>query len=280
MRRFLAALVAVLLLAPQASAQTAATPHPAPLPPPPAIAAQVGAASVETSYLLALYMAELANAGTPPSQSDIDEATRQYLTNGAAVTGVPGSGPASAYFQNGAAVMGIPSSGPGAAYFHNGAEVLAYPSPRAAGTVAPATQPGGETGPTAVGIMPAPEDAGALDAAEEAETGLTPVQVLPVGSGISPVPTAPAESPPNPATTAPSPAPSPAPSCAPCIASSPEVVRVTSALPAEPAPTCPPGPSQLTRLATALGGVLFGGLAVVLWTRPRPPPSKKRAAAK
>src|ERR1019366_9466210 len=98
--------VLVTLLAPLAFAQTAAGQAVRTVPTQPEIAAQ---ATFDTGYLLALYMAQLAAAGTPPSQADIDEATRQYLTNGAAVTSVP-------------------TSGPGAAYFHNGAEVMAFPT--------------------------------------------------------------------------------------------------------------------------------------------------------
>jgi hypothetical protein len=37
----------------------------------------------------------------------------------------------------------------------------------------------------------------------------------------------------------------------------------------ESAPQCAPGPSLLSRLAPAFGGLFFGGLAVALWTRPR-----------
>ena len=36
-----------------------------------------------------------------------------------------------------------------------------------------------------------------------------------------------------------------------------------------PAVDCPSGPSPLSRIATVLGGALLGGLAVVLWSRPR-----------
>src|SRR5271155_4494413 len=102
MRRTLAAgVVGLLLLARTAAAQTT-TPEPVSPATPPLQGEGVAAAqaSVQTSYLLALYMMALANAGTPPSPADIDEATRQYLTNGAAATGVPSSGPRAAYFTN------------------------------------------------------------------------------------------------------------------------------------------------------------------------------------
>ena len=128
MRRALSATVLVLLLAPDAAAQPVAAEQPARAVPMQAeIAAQ---AAFDTGYLLALYMTQLAAAGAPPSQADIDEAARQFLTNGAAVTGVPSTGPGAEYFRNGATVTGVPSSGPGAAYFHDGADVMAYPTPR------------------------------------------------------------------------------------------------------------------------------------------------------
>lgn len=129
MRRTLSAIVLVLLLAPDASAQPIAAGQ---LARTGAMQAEIAAqASFDTSYLLALYMTQLAAAGAPPSQADIDEAATQYLTNGAAVTGVPSTGPGAEYFRNGAAVTGVPSSGPGATYFHDGAAVMAYPTPRA-----------------------------------------------------------------------------------------------------------------------------------------------------
>ena len=130
MPRALAAILLVLLLAPEASAQVTSGQTAGMAPVQAEVAAQ---ASFDTSYLLALYMAKLAAAGKAPSQADVDEAARQYFTNGAAATSVPSSGPNAAYFQNGAAVTALPSSGPSAAYFHNGAEVMAYyPAPPAA----------------------------------------------------------------------------------------------------------------------------------------------------
>src|SRR6202035_537570 len=87
MRRTLPAIVVVLLFAPDAWAQPVAAEPPARTTPTQSeLAAQ---ASFDTSYVLALYMAQLAAAAAPPSQADIDEAAWQYFTNGAAVTGVP-----------------------------------------------------------------------------------------------------------------------------------------------------------------------------------------------
>src|ERR1700722_6552937 len=118
MRRTLTAIALVLFLAPDAFAQSVAAEQPAPTMP--TQAGMAVQASFDTSYLLALYMTQLAAAGAPPSQADIDAAARQYLTNGAAVTGVPGTGPDAEYFRNGAAVTAVPNSGPGAPYFHDG----------------------------------------------------------------------------------------------------------------------------------------------------------------
>jgi hypothetical protein len=47
-------------------------------------------------------------------------------------------------------------------------------------------------------------------------------------------------------------------------------VEAATARVAEPAPECPAGPSLLARIATALAGAILGGLAVALWSRPRP----------
>src|ERR1019366_10121808 len=65
MRRALAATVLVTLLAPQAFAQTAAGQAVRTVPTQPEIAAQ---ATFDTSYLLALYMVQLAAAGAAPPQ--------------------------------------------------------------------------------------------------------------------------------------------------------------------------------------------------------------------
>jgi hypothetical protein len=282
MRRHLAPTLLVLLLAPQALAQTTAPPQPPRPPTPAAIEAQVGAqASFEASYLLVLYMAALANAGNPPSPADVDEATRQYFTNGAAVTGVPASGPGAAYFQNGAEVTSIPSSGPGAAYFHSGAELLAYRSPWVAGSPVSTGPPGGEADAGTTASTSATEDAGEADAAENAETA--PAQAVPATEGTSAGPGMALEGPAttNAQTATPSPA---ATSCAPCLTSSREAARANPARAAEAATACPAGPSPFARVATALGGALCGALAVALWSRPRPPrrerAGKLRANAK
>jgi hypothetical protein len=50
----------------------------------------------------------------------------------------------------------------------------------------------------------------------------------------------------------------------------PKAVEAAPARVAEPAPECPAGPSLLARIATALAGAILGGLAVALWSRPRP----------
>jgi hypothetical protein len=270
MRRLLAALVLVLLLAPEASAQTDGEHELRNRPTQAEIAAQ---ASFPASYLLTLYMMQLASAGSPPSQSDIDEATRQYLTNGAAVTSVPNGGPGSDYFRNGAAVTGVPSSGPGAAYFQNGAEALAYYAPRGA---------------------PAEEATGEADAGHVAPTASASPEIE--DAGLQP-PTAAAES--APAVVAmPMPSSPACPTCAtfeqieaalaiansyqtpspPAVSSCADPVALVAisrpsetvpAAPTEPAVSCPSGPSPLSRIGTVLGGALLGGLAVVLWSRPR-----------
>src|ERR1700722_10847689 len=111
MRARFAAAGLVLLLARAASAQTLGTQPPrGTVQARSEVAAQAsfdtGAqATFDTSYLLALYMMQLQGAGTPPTQADIDEAARQYFTNGAVVTAVPTSGPGAAYYRDGASVM-------------------------------------------------------------------------------------------------------------------------------------------------------------------------------
>ena len=270
MRRLLAALVLVLLVAPEAWAQTSPENALRTLPTQAEIAAQ---ASLPTSYLLSLYMMQLASAGSPPSQSDIDEATRQYLTNGAAVTGVPTGGPGADYFRNGAQATAVPSSGPGAAYFQKGAEALAYYAPRA---------------------TPAEKPASEVVASHVASTASTSSEVEGEDAGVQPASTATASA------VAPvrSPSGSPCPTCATleqiqaalANASRPErspppaqtsnaqpatstgVSPPTETVPASvsgPAVNCPAVPSPLSRIATVLGGALLGGLAVILWSRPR-----------
>jgi hypothetical protein len=277
MRRALAAIVLVLLLAPEASAQVSAG-QPARIVP---VQAEIAAqATFDTSYLLALYMTQLAAAGTAPSQTDIDEAARQYFTNGAAMTSVPSSGPGAAYFQNGAAVTGVANSGPGAAYFHNGAEVMAYyPAPQ----VTPAPVATGEAGAGLVGSESYEQDAGVQratasteDAAPMGAAAVQPAPTSEVRAGASMWPTcSPLEieaamaiaSQFSTAASRPS-----ATSCTPSIASTsvapPAETAPTSAV--APAPNCPPGPSALSRIAPALAGAFFGGLGIALWLRPRP----------
>jgi hypothetical protein len=278
MGRILAALLLVMLLAPDASAQVSSGgPTGGPL----EVATQ---ASFDTGYLLAAYMAQLASAGTPPSQADIDEAARLYLTNGAAVTGVPGSGPGAAYFQNGAEVIGVPTTGPGAAYFQNGAEATAYPSPlvtpaRETTVAASAGQP----------IASSPEDAGVPLVASESAANAPASPSLQSQSGASTAadltcspreieaamafasqfamaaaPTPPTEPTYTPATASPPVTPATAStSVTPAAETTPALVQ------AAPALACPSVPPAGSRLLAAVIGAILGGLAVALWSRPR-----------
>jgi hypothetical protein len=286
MRRIVAVIVLLLLFAPEASAQMAAG-QPVRMGPTPV---ELGAqASVDTSYLIALYMTQLAAAGAAPTRADIDEATRQYFTNGAAATGVPASGPGAAYFTNGAAATGVPTSGPGAAYFSNGAAVMAYSPP----WVPAAPEATGEARATSVGSESLVEDAGSALPSASTEQAV-PTSVAPSQAGASSevraastetgltcspqeieaamaiarqfatvsasLPLATSWMPPT-ASTAVAPPAAMAPACAP-----------------ELAPECPPamasnaprGPSFLSRVAVALSGAFLGALAVALWLRPRP----------
>jgi hypothetical protein len=269
MRRTLAAvMLGLLLLARTAAAQTTTSePVPPSLPTPQGVAA--GQASVQTSYLLALYMMALASAGAPPSPADINEATRQYLTNGAAATGVPSSGPAATYFRNGADVTGVPGTGPRAAYFTQGAEVLAYPSTAStAGSASPPIPVRDGAGPVAA--TPLVEDSGEPGDVAEAAAPSTPAEATPAPP---PPPTVPGSSLEGPslasgATLAALPSPPTCPACATATA-------MTRPTPREPppeavaTPSCPPAPSSFGAIAAALGGAVLGGLAVVLWSRPR-----------
>jgi hypothetical protein len=277
MRRLLPAMAVLLLLAPRASAQMASPPQPPPVPAPAAIGAR---GAVETSYLLAAYMTALANAGRAPTPSDIDEATRQYLTNGAAVTGVPSNGPVASYFQNGAAVTGAPSSGPAAAYFHNGAAVLAYPSPVSPATTAPPPPPA-VAGPAASDSAPTSVDAGPSEATEEAAVTALAGSVPEADAAASAPSAAASELPAATVATSAPPAPM-SPSCVPCSTSAATTPALVTFPATEATQTCPPGPSLLERLVTALGGALVGALAVALWTRPRPPapPGNERVGAR
>ncbi len=286
MRRILVVSVLLVLVAPEASAQVAGG-QPGRMGPTPV---ELGAqASFDTSYLIALYMTQLAAAGAAPTRADIDEAARQYLTNGAAATGVPASGPGAAYFTNGAAVTGVPPSGPGAAYFNNGAAVMAYSPP----WVPAAPEATAEVRATRVGIESLAEDAGAARPsasteqavptavasaqprapseaqAASTETGLTcSPQEIEAAMAIARQFAMVSSSPPPatswmPATASPAVA-SPAamaPKCAPEAA--PEC-------PAQMASSAPRGPSFLSRITVALSGAFLGALAVALWLRPRP----------
>jgi hypothetical protein len=246
----------VFLLAPEASAQMLPGQPVRTVPTQPEIAAQ---ATFDTSYLLALYMAQLANAGTPPSQADIDEAARQYFTNGAAA-------------------VSVPTSGPGAAYFRNGAEVMAYPTAPAApapATTVETSAAGGESYEEDAGVAPA-------NAESAAPAGITPAQSAPAPEVVvGPYAATGLTCPPGEieaalaiatqfaTTVAPAP---PAASCPPSGASTfvPPRIEPSPATAVEPAPSCPTGPSVASRIAPALGGALLGALAVVLWSRPRP----------
>ena len=277
MRRPLAAIALFLLLAPQASAQVGGGQAARTLPTPAEIAAR---ASLDTSALLAAYMARLAAAGNAPSQADIDEATRQYFTNGAAATSVPSSGPGAEYFRNGATVTGVPSSGPGAAYFQRGAEVMAYQAPPRA----PSTPEAGRAAPkSGAGWVESEEDAGApmaaASAAEAAPNGPTatrpaPAEV-PAPSGPPGLTCSPLEIEAAMAIARQFAASAAAPSCAPCAPSTPSspTPQRSGTAPlgaAEPVPVCPTAPSApsapslLSRLVPALGGAFLGGFVVAL----------------
>jgi hypothetical protein len=281
-------MVLVLLLEPEASAQVAAGQPARMVPMPAEMAVQ---ATFDTSYLLALYMAQLAAAGSAPSQADIDEATRQYFTNGAAATGVPISGPGAAYFTNGAAVTGVPTSGPGAAYFTNGAEVMAYsPSsvtsaPEATGVnVALVASERYEQDAGLEGAVPNPSDVVATGPAVTRPAPPSEVRAEPTATGLtcSPMEIEAAiaigrEF----ATAAASPA-SAAACTAPVSTSVPSrdetALTFAAAEPESNSPICPVAPafsssrrpSLLSRIALALSGAFLGGLAVALWLRPRP----------
>ena len=253
MRSLFAAVVLVVVLAPEAAAQMSYGQTARTAPVPPEVAAQ---ATFDTSYLLALYMTQLAAAGSPPSPADIDKAARQYFTNGAAV-------------------VGVPTTGPGAAYFRNGAEVMAYPTPRAApATATPVPAPAGY-----VRTEPLEVDAGvAAPAGTPGVVGSAPTPELPAPANEARGPTCPpseiaaamafasqfasAEAP----RTAPA---CPPPSASPTPIPAPPTVAPAAESAVEATPLCPAGPSVLSRIAPPLGGVLFGGLAVVLWSRPR-----------
>jgi hypothetical protein len=274
MRRAVLPFAIVLLLAPQASAQVISGPPPRIASPPDNIVAQT---TFDTSYLLSRYMTELAAAGVAPTQADIDEAARQYFTNGAEVTGVPATGPGAAYFRNGAEVTGVPSSGPGAAYFRNGAEVFAYPAPRSV----PAPEATGQPGAVLAASESNGEDAGMLrDAAGSEDAGAPAIGAAPTSVAEAGASAAPAVScPPSEieaamaiarqfatATLPPQATTSWAPPTAPTNEATPPW---TPSCAVQPPSECLPRPSFWSRVGLALGGAFLGGLAVALWSRPR-----------
>jgi hypothetical protein len=279
-----AVLLLVVLLAPDASAQVAAGPPARMDPTQVETAAQ---ASFDTSYLLGVYMTQLAVAGAPPTQAEIDEATRQYFTNGAAATGVPSSGPGAAYFTNGAAATSVPSSGPGAAYFHNGAEVMAYyPAPQ----VAPAPEASQAAIAAPIASESHEETAGLSRSApstqQAAPTGLSappPEAASEVRAGASragELTCSPAEIEMAMAIAREYASASASPFCAPPStpfepSSAIHMQSDETAIPivAEPAPSCQPGPVPVpivfSRLVVAVCGALLGALAVILWKGPK-----------
>ena len=273
MRPALAATVLLMLLAPEAWAQVG-EPQPARIVPVPAeIAAQ---ASFNTGYLLALYMAQLAGAGSPPSQADIDAATQRYFTQGAGVTSVPTSGAAAAYFQNGASVTSVPSSGPGAEYFRNGAAATDYAAWRAPIQRPPAPAPSvaqveAKSSASAAPTESAPAPVRALPSvtAPSAATGLScsPAEIEAAMAFASQFATAAAVPAERAATVCPPPA-----TPAPFLTSA----EVTPSAAAEPAARCAPSlppkpPGWMSRVLAALGGTALGGVAMALWSRPRSP---------
>jgi hypothetical protein len=245
MRRLLAAMVLVLLFAPRAWAQPRyLQPQAQPAPAGTLTQAQAG---YDTATLLALYMSQLASSGRAPSQSDISEAARQYFTNGAAVSTVPTSGPGAAYFQNGAAAMSygatpvptVPASPP---VVQPAAVPVPVPVPAGAPdqTATPATTAADTSAPA--GTAPGVTESQAANPSNQSVGTPPPAASPPPASPVQPLYQTIVVSPPAP----------PAPATEP-----------------EPEATCPPAPSLLSRIAPAFGGLLFGGFAVALWTRPR-----------
>jgi hypothetical protein len=250
MRRILAAMAFVLLLAPADAFAQGYLRQPVSTSPAGqnAIAEQAG---VDTAALLTLYMRQLASTGQPPSQSDIDEATRQYFTNGAAVSTVPTSGPGAAYFQNGAAVMSYgasPSPTPTAA------APTATVQPAAVPAQAPPVVP--VAVPQPVPVSPPVETPSAAEADTTSAT-----TTANSAAGVTEAQAANPTSPPAAAPVINISVPAPVQPLVQTIvvpAAEPELVL-----------QCPPPPSFFSRIAPALGGLLFGGFAVALWSRPR-----------
>jgi hypothetical protein len=273
MRRAAMTLAIVLLTAREASAQGPASQPPLVASPQGQLAAQT---TFDSAYLLARYMTELAAAGAAPSQADIDEAARQYFTNGAEAMGVPSSGPGAAYFQNGAEVTGVPSTGPRAAYFRNGAEVMAY-------RVSPPAMASQETPRSSVAIIgtkPPDEDSGARpdaansdDAGENADgNGLGPTSESKSGIATSGVACPPSEIEAAMGIAGQFAKNSAPPAVIPWVSlgtATEPTPLITPSCPAPTVPVCTPRPSLWSRLGPGLGGAFLGGLAVALWSRPR-----------
>ena len=246
MRRLLAAMVLVLLLAalaPKAGAQGYLRQQVQPAITPAQTAAQ---ATYDNATMLALYMSQLASSGRAPNQSDINEAARQYFTNGAAVSTVPTSGPGAAYFQNGAAAV---TYGATPASTVPAPTATVQPASVYASPAAPALQPV----PVPVPVR-APDDTTAA-AAAPADTSTATSSAPGVTEAQAANPTSPPAAAPVINISAPAPV-------------QPLVQTIVVPNP-EPALQCPPPASFFSRIAPALGGLLFGGFAVALWSRPR-----------
>ena len=250
MRRILPAIAFVLLLAPAGAFAQGYLRQPA-SGPPTAQNAVANQAGVDTAALLTLYMRQLASTGQPPSQSDIDEATRQYFTNGAAVSTVPTSGPGATYFQNGAAVMSYgtsPSPTPTAVAPTGTVQPAAVPAQAPPVLPVPVPQPVPVSPPTETPTAAEAEPTGATTTANNS-------------AGVAETQAANPTSPPAAAPVINISAPAPVqPLVQTIIVPGPEP---------EPVLQCPPPPSFLSRIAPALAGLLFGGFAVALWSRPR-----------
>jgi hypothetical protein len=263
-----ATVLALVLCAPAAFAQGVGGPVGRALPTRAEVAVQ---ASYDTSYLLELYMAQLASAGTPPSQADIDEAARKYFTDGASVTAVPSRGPAAAYFRDGAQVLSYegaqqiygstqaatPAAAPAAMDDAGATAVESNGSEVADAAVQGAPGNSDEQPATAVATPSEPfpttgEEAGASTAQGPSHRTLEIEAALAIARTFG------TATPPGPPAT-----PSPGAATAESPAGEAELVATDALL------ACPRAPTAFSRIAAALGGVLFGGLAAALWLRPR-----------
>jgi hypothetical protein len=254
MRRFLVAMALVLVLAPlapKAWAQGYLRQQVQPAMTPGQTAAQ---ATYDNATMLALYMSQLASSGRAPNQSDINEAARQYFTNGAAVSTVPTSGPGAAYFQNGAAAVS-----------YGAAPAPTVPPPTA--TVQPAAVYAPPAAP-ALQPVPVPVPPSAPDDTTTVTTSAPETQTI--ASNAPGVTEAQAANPTSQAATAPPP---PAANPYPPAPVQPlyQTILVSTPLAPEPelALRCPAEPSLFSRIGPAFGGLFLGGLAVALWSRPR-----------